>query len=67
MANRQNQPVSIRLDEAFLGRLDKIAAALSQPGLRVTRLEALRLAAHRGADELEAEHADQIKKGRAPR
>ena len=47
--------IAIRLPDAFLERLDKFAEKLSQPGLRVTRVEALRVAAHKGLEQSEAE------------
>ncbi len=46
---------AIRTPKSWLDRLDKIAERLSQPGMRVTRTEALRLATYRGIVELEAE------------
>lgn len=46
---------AIRLPESMINRLDSVAKKMSQPGMPVTRTEVLRLAAHRGLDELEAE------------
>jgi len=46
---------AIRIPESWMERLNKIADRLSQPGMRVTRTEALRMAAHRGIVEMEAE------------
>jgi predicted transcriptional regulator len=45
----------VRLTKDFLKRIDKLAEQMSQPGIRITRAEALRVAAHRGAELLEAE------------
>ena len=46
---------AIRLPESLLARVDKLAEAMSRPGMRVTRAEVLRLAAHKGVDDLEEE------------
>ena len=46
---------AIRVPESLLDRVDKLAEQLSQPGMRVTRAEVLRLAAYRGVEQLEAE------------
>jgi predicted transcriptional regulator len=46
---------AIRLPDSLLARLDKLAERMSEPGMRVTRTEVLRLAVFRGASELEAE------------
>lgn len=48
-------PTVIRHPKSWLGRFDKIAERMSQPGLRVTRVGVLRLAIHQGLDQLEAE------------
>jgi hypothetical protein len=58
MADKKEHQVqiAIRVPESWLSRLDKIAEKMSQPGMRVTRTEVLRLAAHRGFVELEAEN-----------
>jgi predicted DNA-binding protein len=53
-AEKQVQ-TAIRVPASWLVRLDKIAERLSQPGMRVTRAEALRVATARGIVELEAE------------
>ena len=39
----------------MLDRADKLAEALSRPGMPVTRAMVLRLAIHHGLDQLEAE------------
>jgi len=46
---------AIRLPESLLDRVDKLAEKMSQPGMRVTRAEVLRLATFRGIDQLEGE------------
>ena len=46
---------AIRLPVSFLIRLDKLAENMSQPGMRLTRAQILRLAAYRGADLIEEE------------
>lgn len=46
---------AIRLPESFLTLLDELAENMSQPGMRVTRAEALRIVAFRGAKELKEE------------
>lgn len=50
---------NIRLDESQLKRLDRIAKSMSQKnhGMRVTRSDALRVAADIGLLSLEAEHS----------
>lgn len=45
--------IAIRFPDSFLVRLDKLAESLSQPGMRVTRVEALRIAAFRGVTDIE--------------
>lgn len=57
MSDKQEQTIqtAIRLPESFMTRLDKIAEKMSQPGMKVTRIEVLRLAAYRGLTELEGE------------
>jgi predicted DNA-binding protein len=51
----QQVQTAIRLPEALLERVDRIAETMSQPGMRVTRAEVLRLATYRGVEQLEAE------------
>lgn len=55
--DKQEQQVqtAIRLPEALLERVDRLAESMSEPGMRVTRADVLRLAAHRGVDQLEGE------------
>jgi predicted transcriptional regulator len=53
MNDKQTQ-TAIRLDDALLERVDKLAERMSQPGLRVTRVDVLRLTIFRGMAELEA-------------
>lgn len=59
MSDKQQQEqqvqTAIRLPEALLERVDRIAETMSQPGMRVTRAEVLRLATYRGVEQLEAE------------
>jgi predicted transcriptional regulator len=47
---------AVRLSHDTVGRIDRLAERISQPGLTVSRSEALRLAILRGLDALEAEH-----------
>lgn len=59
-AKRQTKPtvrapdeliqLAIRLERSVVERLDLLAAKLSQPGLSVTRTDALRVALHKGLD-----------------
>lgn len=51
----QQVQVAIRFPESWLARLDRLAEKRSEPGMRVTRTEVLRLAVYRGLVELEAE------------
>ena len=46
---------AIRLPDPLLARIDKLAKRMSQPGVRITRADAIRLALFRGIDTLEAE------------
>lgn len=50
-------PMSVRLEEDVLARLDALAAALSKraAGAEVNRSDALRVAALRGVEDLERE------------
>lgn len=54
-----NKLTAFRLPESLLHRLDDLAAALeaSQPGLKVTRADAARIAMLRGLEALEADLA----------
>jgi hypothetical protein len=51
---QQTQTV-IRYPDSLLERADKLAERMSEPGMRVTRTEVLRLATFRGIAEIEAE------------
>jgi predicted DNA-binding protein len=46
---------AIRLPQSLLDRLDRLAEKMSQPGMKITRTEVLRLALFKGVDQLEAE------------
>jgi hypothetical protein len=46
---------AVRVPRALLERIDRLAVAMSQPGLRVTRTDVLRLAATHGVGQLETE------------
>jgi len=48
---------AIRLPQSLLVRLDKLAERMSQPGMKITRTEVLRLGLFRGVELLEAEGA----------
>lgn len=52
---KQEQQVqtAIRLPKSIIDRIDKLAERVSQPGMRATRADALRIALGRGLDELE--------------
>lgn len=52
-AMKKSIQTAIRLPEALLKRIDRIAARMSQTGLAVTRSEVLRLAATKGVEQLE--------------
>ena len=45
----------IRLPQTLVDRVDRIAASMSRPGLTLTRSDVLRMAVHKGVDQLEAE------------
>lgn len=62
MVEKAQVQTAIRLSGPFIARLDKLAEHMSRPGMRVTRTDVLRAAAHRGVDALEAE----AKKKRVP-
>ena len=57
MSEKQDTQVqtAIRFPESLLGRVDKIVARMSKPGLTVTRTDAVRLAVFEWADRMEAE------------
>jgi predicted transcriptional regulator len=55
--------VAVRLPMPTVRRVDAIARSMTQPGLSVSRSEALRIALYRGLDALEAESG---KKGKRP-
>ena len=58
MAEKQEEPqiqTAIRVPESWLVRLSKLAEKMSQPGMRVTRTEVLRLSVFRGLEVLENE------------
>ena len=48
-------PTVIRHPKSWLLRMDRVAEWMSQPGLRITRVDVLRIAIHQGLDQLEAE------------
>lgn len=48
--------VALRLPKDWIERADRLAIALSRPGLPVGRTDALRAALARGFEALEAEH-----------
>jgi hypothetical protein len=47
---------AVRVSEAALECADRLAEAMSQPGLRLTRTDILRMAIYRGIDQLDTEH-----------
>ncbi len=49
------QQISVRLPVAWLEALDRLAAAMSRPGIDLTRANALRAAVARGIEELSKE------------
>lgn len=51
--------VAVRLPHEMLARIDALAAALSIPGLPVTRTDAIRATVAAGLDKLEQERPDQ--------
>jgi len=56
LPSENDTPIGFKVPSEWLPRADKIAAALSRPGLTpVTRTEVLRLALGRGLDVLEEE------------
>lgn len=50
-----NVQTAIRLPESLLKSVDRIAENMSQPGMIITRVDVLRMAAFRGVAELESE------------
>lgn len=60
----------IRLPDSLLERIDKIAEKMSQPGLRITRAEVIRLFVTQGADRAEqgekANRTDRARRRGAP-
>ena len=55
--------IGFRAPKALVKRLDKLAGQMSEPGREVSRSEALRLAAFKGLEQLEAE-TSIIKQGK---
>ena len=55
MAEEDQIQTAVRLPESWFARLDKLAERLSQPGLTLSRTDALRMAIARGMAEMEAE------------
>ncbi len=45
----------IRLPDSVFDRIDKLVERMSEPGLRLTRADVLRLAVFRGIEQLETE------------
>lgn len=64
MKQRKKDPVQIgiRVPPEWLEDAERLAAALSRPGLEVTRTEAFRAALARGLESLLAETASKSKK-----
>lgn len=64
MKQRKKEPVQIgiRVPPEWLDDAERLAAALSRPGLDVTRTEAFRAALARGLESLLAETANKPKK-----
>lgn len=52
MADKKPTPTAIRLDDALLLEADALARKLSQPGLRLTRTDVLRMAIISGLKEM---------------
>jgi len=46
---------AVKVPESLLERADEVATKMSQPGMRVTRAEVLRMAMFKGVEALEAE------------
>ena len=53
--SENDTPIGFKIPGDWLQRADKLATALSRPGLRATRTEVLRAALERGLDTLEEE------------
>jgi Arc/MetJ-type ribon-helix-helix transcriptional regulator len=53
--------IAVRLQNATVLRVDAIVEKMSQPGLTVSRSEALRIALYRGLETLEAEDGKRVK------
>lgn len=55
MAEEDQIQTAVRLPKSWFARLDKLAEQLSQPGLTLSRTDALRMAIARGMAEMESE------------
>lgn len=44
---------AVKLSESFLERADKLAKAMSEPAMKFTRTDVLRMAMYRGVTDLE--------------
>jgi predicted transcriptional regulator len=58
--------LDLRADAELLARVDRLAGAMTRPGVEVTRSGAARAALLQGLDVLEAEYGVTAKKGAAP-
>jgi hypothetical protein len=57
MSEKQDEQVqwAVRLPESFLERADKLAERMSEPAMKITRTDVLRMAMFRGIEQLETE------------
>jgi len=57
MSEKQDEQIqwAVRLPESFLERADKLAERMSEPAMKITRTDVLRMAMFRGIEQLEAE------------
>ena len=49
--------VTFKIPDAWVAQADEVAAAMSHPGVTLTRTDAMRAALARGLEALHAEHA----------
>jgi hypothetical protein len=60
--SQNDSQITLNLPGDWVDDAEALAAALSRPGLAVTRADALRMAVRKGLDELMREHGKAPKK-----
>jgi hypothetical protein len=53
--------VTIKIPSDWVEEFDALAEVMAQPGTKMTRTDAMRIALHRGLESLRVEHVDALK------